>query len=135
MVSKRNSNSLLAKPAKYRRIAARPQVSTAPESSDTTESYVRSPAASNAENILPITRLATTITRAEPEIIDISSDEEVDDGPLDLDIDWGLSFDQNAAEDDDTTLFEALISHQFNDSTSAFGEWIFMIIHCMNRVL
>ena len=129
MVSKRNPNSLLSRPSKYRRIAARPQVSTATEASSSSSSnriaLIQSPVDPHAANNILSAPITTTITRAEPEIIDISSDEEVDDCPLDLDIDWGLSFDQNADNDEDTALFEALISHQSKDSASAFGELYF----------
>ena len=35
-----------------------------------------------------------------------------------------ISFDQSAADDEDTALLEALISHQPNDSVAAFGKFI-----------
>ena len=126
MVSKRNPNSILSRPLKYRRIAARTQVSTAAvssTSSDSSASYVRLPADHNALNNVGITTpVTTTISIAEPEIIDISSDEEVGDGPLDLDIDWDLSFDQNTSDDNATVLFESLISQVPVDSIDSFGK-------------
>ena len=130
MSSKRDSNSLLSNPPKYRRIIPRTTVptisiTTTPAVSFNDVPFIRVPVMTS--NVSPPSTASsstlTTTIRKVPEVIDLCSDEE--DTPLDLDIDWGLSFDQNAEDDDATALFESLISQMPDDSIDSLGKSFF----------